>query len=272
VSISKSQAISALRRSEGSLNQAAELIVKEEADALEQEERRYMQHKLGFCQNNMDYVDLDILPKLRSVLGLRETQVAAGLLRLANNDLEKAIDVYQAEQQNSMKVLQRMSDLDCRQGRRKHSRQNEGDGITVDQVALATLESMGVDESNAKKALAASENNVDIALLWLTRKDDDESHVVNDDETLDVAKEDDEITESQQAKEEVASNASSHDESGMDQQDNHTQSVQEQESEEAEELLRQELGVVLQERDLEKEYLGSTLDEEWGFLVKFRKN
>lgn len=58
----------------------------------------------------------------------------------------------------------------------------------------------------------------------------------------------------------------------MDQQDNHTQSVQEQESEEAEELLRQELGAVLQERDLEKEYLGSTLDEEWGFLVKFRKN
>jgi hypothetical protein len=72
--------------------------------------------------------------------------------------LEKVIDIYQAEQQNSMKVLQRMSDLDCRHGR------NEGIGIMVEQVALATLESMGVDESNAKKALAASQNNVDITL------------------------------------------------------------------------------------------------------------
>jgi hypothetical protein len=270
VGISESQAISALRRSEGNLNQAAELIIKDKADALEQEERRNMQRKLGLCQNNMDYVDLDILPKLRSVLGLRETKVAAGLLRLADNDLGKAIDIYQNERQNNMKVLQRMSDLDCRQGRTKHSRENHGDAIMVDQVALATLESMGVDESNAKKALAASQNNVDIALLWLTRKDDDESHVANDDETLDVAEEDDEIMDGEQAKEEAASNPSSRDESRMDQQDNHTQSIQEQESEKAEELLRRELGAVLQERDLEKEYLGSTLDEEWGFLVKFR--
>jgi uncharacterized membrane protein YkoI len=83
------------------------------------------------------------------------------------------------------------------------------------------------NELNAKKALAASQNNVDIALLWLTRKDDDddESHVANDDETLDVAKEDDEIMESKQAKEEAASNASSYDKSRMNQQDNHTQSI-----------------------------------------------
>jgi hypothetical protein len=78
--------------------------------------------------------------------------------------------------------------------------------------------------------------------------------------------------ESKQAKEEDASNASSQDESGMDQQDSHTQSLQEQEIEDAEDLLRHELGAVLHERDLEKEYRGSTLDEEWGFLVKLRAN
>jgi NACalpha-BTF3-like transcription factor len=262
VNISKSKAISALRRSEGNLNQAAELVEKDKTDALEQEERCSMQRELGLVQNNMDHVDLDLLSKLQNVLELREIKVAAGLLRLANNDLEKAIDIYQDEERNTAAVMQRVSDLDCNnQGRRKRSRENQDNGIVVDQVALATLESLGVDESNAKKALAASQNNVEMALLWLTSKDDNETcDAANDDETCNVANEDDEIMDSEEA------DTSSLDERlGANRHDNRNQ-----ESEDAMELLQRELGAVLQEGDLEKEYLGSTLDEEWDFLVKFR--
>jgi hypothetical protein len=261
VGVTESQAISALRRSEGNLNQAAELISRDKADALQQEERRTQQRKLGLCQNTMDYVDLDLLPTLQSILGGLDFQVAAGLLRLANNDLEKALDLYQDMERNTAAVLQRASALDQDQGRRKRSRDDDDDGIAVDEVGLATLVSMGVDESIAKKALGSSQNNVEMALLWLTRKSDDESHASNEDETIN----------SEQADETHASNE---DETinGDEADENWKQSIQEQESEEAKELLERELGEVLQERDLEKEYLGSTLDEEWVFLVQFRAN
>ena len=260
VGVTESQAISALRRSEGKLNEAAELISRDEADALQQEERRTQQRKLGLCQNTMDYVDLDLLPTLQSILGGLDFQVAAGLLRLTNNDLEKAIDQYQVMERNPAAVLQRVSALDQDQGRRKRSRDND-DGIAVDEVGLATLVSMGVDESIAKEALGSSQNNVEMALLWLTRKSDDECRASYKDETIDG----EEADESHASNEDETINSDEADEKWK-------LSIQEQENEEAMELLERELGEVLQERDLEKEYLGSTLDEEWGFLVQFREN
>ena len=59
--------------------------------------------------------------------------------------------------------------------------QGVGDGkwksesIEVDDVALATLVSMNVNEEDTKRALRDSNSNVDASLVWLTIKDDEMS-------------------------------------------------------------------------------------------------
>jgi hypothetical protein len=46
---------------------------------------------------------------------------------------------------------------------------------------------------------------------------------------------------------------------------------QEAKKDEAHDLLKRELREVLQERDMEKEYLGSSLEEEWDFIKKYHE-
>jgi hypothetical protein len=46
--------------------------------------------------------------------------------------------------------------------------------------------------------------------------------------------------------------------------------VEREEVDEAEQLLRKELGEALQDHDLEQVYFGITLDEEWEFINQFR--
>ena len=63
IGISQHLAISALRRTNGNPDQAVELLEKERVNAQSQKEKLREQHKLGLCQNTMDYVDMELVAK-----------------------------------------------------------------------------------------------------------------------------------------------------------------------------------------------------------------
>ena len=190
--IKKSQAISALRRTNGNPDQAIGVLEQDEQNAAREEETRREQRKLGLCQDTMQYVNPDLVAKLQNVLDIpsprsvaslnpqEETNrlVAVGLLRLSNNNLEQAIDIYQDAERNSQALFQKVSQLDdalAKQGLEtpRQGKKRAHESIEVDDVALATLVSMNVNEEDAKHALRASNNNVDASLVWLTSKDDE---------------------------------------------------------------------------------------------------
>ena len=278
--VTKSQAISALRRCSGDPNHAVELLEQDKANAIEQHKKLQEQRELGFCQNTTNYVDIDAVAKLQSVLGISSPhsvaaisqemehlnrQVAVGLMRLANNDLDKAIDIYQDVERNSDAVFQRVSELDrnlANHGLKTPKRSKKRARFVVDKMALAQLVSMGVEEPRAKQALRSSQNDVDASLLWLATRDDKKQHIRND--TLRASNED-EPMESASLSEGSLSDAASFD----DGKSRDALNQEQLEFEEAINLLQRELGEAIQDRDMEKEYLGNTLDEEWGFLEQF---
>jgi len=287
VGISQSQAISALRRTNGNLDQAAELLQQDKASALEQHYKREEQRKLGLCQNTMDYVDIEVVTKLQNVLDISSPrgvaalsqqvedvhhQVAVGLMRLANNNVEKAIDIYQDVERSSEAVLQQVLELDQKlenQGLetpKQNKKRSRPVIIAVDDVALATLVSMGVQEPLAKKALRASENNVDASLVWLTRKDDESAmQEEEEEEEPPAAGEDVDMANAING----LNDESLDDANEGDEEETSHVDQEKLEFEQAMELLQRELGEALQDRDMEKEYLGSSLDEEWEYLEKF---
>ena len=109
VGVSKPVAIAALRQTNGDLNQAAERAASDAAKAAESSKRRHRQNRLGLCANGRDHVDLEVLAQLQTALdlggGVAESAaaagrsshhpVASGLLRLSDNHLDRAIDLYQ---------------------------------------------------------------------------------------------------------------------------------------------------------------------------------
>jgi hypothetical protein len=269
--VTRFQAISALRRTNGDTNLAASLMETEKADVELQNLRRAQQTMLGLCENTVDHVDLDLVVNLGEMLGFTSWQphhgtqdmdpdfvVVAGLLRLSNNNLEKAIDIFQTAERSPQVVLGLVSDLDetlAGQGFAKARRRRNKSEENVDEVALATLLSMGIDESLAKKALQNSQNNAESALMWVTGPGQLEECL---EENLDAAGSDSAIDSNSEASGESEGSRSKR------------AKVEKKEIEEAEQMLKVELGDALQERDLEQEYIGSTLDEEWEFIIRFR--
>lgn len=260
--ITQFQAISALRRTNGNPDQAIGILEQDEQNAFREEETRREQRKLGLCQDTMQYVNPDLISKLQNVLDIpspqnvaslnpqEEDMTVVGLLRLCNNNLEEAIDLYQDVERNSQAVLEKVSQLDdalAKQGLetpRKGTKRTH-DSIAVDDVALATLVSMHVNEEDAKRALQASNNNVDASLVWLTRKDDEST--------------------AQDAR------GTSNDNPDEDAHESNAAILKQKQLEldEAMNLLTRELGAALSYCDIEQQYLGSSLDEEWEYLVKF---
>jgi uncharacterized UBP type Zn finger protein len=154
---------------------------------------------------------------------------------------------------------------------------DEASSLPVDEMALVTLVSMGVDHSKAKKALQKSGNDVEKAMMWLSTDEQEEaatagsakndsadptSGSVEESETKDV-----DNSESSEAKEgpedaPMAENGSNSEAAAKRLRDMEW---------EAQELLHRELDDILEERDLEKEYLGKDLNEEWRLVQKYRR-
>jgi len=320
VGITSQEAVVALRSAGGNRDRAdnwiREDILKKEQAAVE----RNKQRQYGFCANGKDYVDLNVVRELETVLDLptateddAETSedIASGLARLSNNNLERAIDMYQECFRNPATVLQRVTELDSNQGviarrhrnrkRRHHDRSENDDKPGVDDIALATLMSMGVAERDAKRSLSSNDNQVEQALLWLSVESNANApgtdvsigdrqeqgpqaavagQVPNNDFSslppIGVSHD----TETVPSPAEVPAVGSNSNESGVDGSAGAARRVTESRQElierEAVELLERVLGDVLQNQHGEygndkDSLLGSTLDDEWNYIQRYRR-
>lgn len=170
VQVTPFRAVSGLRRTNGNIDRAAQLVEEDSIDQLQAEKRRQKQNILGLCENGRDYVDLELLSKMRMILEEKDDSLVASLLRLANNDFDQASELYHSVGQDRNDVIERAADLDKQQGVSPViSRKRQRDAhVRVDEMSLAALVSMGVNSSLAEEALKKNNNHVDLALQWLT--------------------------------------------------------------------------------------------------------
>jgi len=212
--------------------------------------------------------------------------VASGLLRLTDNHLDRAIDLYQEVHRDHAAILLRAAELDQRQGvspeiSRKRTR-GSGD-FEIDEMALGALASMGVaNVARAREALRRHNNDVERALLWLTAATTTTTSSGREDSAASAAPGPDRAAAAVVSPQTVGGTprATHHDlaedDTALDEDDDDDMDVDDDAAaasseEEAIELLERVLGEVLQEQEgSSDENLGNSLDEEWSYIEKYR--
>ena len=264
--VSKNQAISALRRTNGDINRAAELASTDKENFHQSERRRKTQTILGRCVNGKDFVDLEKSSQLQTALSLEGRQlVASGLLRLSNNQLDRAMDIYQETNRDHFLILRRVAELDQQQGVSPMilSKRGRIDDLEVDEVAVMQLVSMGITSTSAKQALRQNRNNVERALVWLTTRSTDatppSSHPPPAAMFPETMAHPPQGNDGMGADNEVEGAGFSGGEGVTG-------------DEQALNLLQRVLGEVLSNQNQgNDENLGDSLDEEWSYIVAYRK-
>jgi hypothetical protein len=177
----RSIVIAALRQKNGNPDEAGGHIAAGREEERLVAKKRMMQRRVGKCSNGSDWVNLDLVSTLAGLLGFNlehadhddssdseidtdgrdqesfSTSIVTGLLRLTNNDIEESLQLY--NKIGAEKVFQRVEELDKLHGRRKRSRKDRMKNSTkqrVQDVNVAILESMGVEDSKAREALRAT--------------------------------------------------------------------------------------------------------------------
>ena len=269
----------ALRRSNGDPDAAGNFITTDRDEERQAAKKRRRQHKFGKCANGADYVNMDLVPTLSNLLGFDNGDsiitiqpaelptsllIVIGLLRLSNNVLDQALELYKSI--GADQVLERIASLDEASGSRKRQSKStkQTTGHQVKDVDLTVLISMGVNEDKGREALAAT-GNVESALLWLSRDDTEKNDVGTGTDTSS------EPNDGKIGENEIVPNNSESDNS-MDSTTSGQEGSQHNEIDDAYELLERELGNALStdsKQLLEKEWLGSTLSAEWELLQKY---
>lgn len=193
---------------------------------------------------NVDTSDLDSKDGDRKVsMGV---SITVGLLRLTNNNIEESIKLY--GQIGADKVIQQTDELDRTLGRKRKKGNDQSDAKRheVNEMDLVTLMSMGVNESQARDALSAT-GNTDAAIVWLSTLDA---------KALDANNED-------AAKKRTSSSSNSEDSESQPQEKSSDVMA------DALELLQNELGAALSSKNLEKEWLGVDLEDEWKMIEQY---
>lgn len=183
-----------------------------------------------------------------------------------------------------------MAELDASQGvPRKRSR------IAVDEIALASLESMGVDDATARRALEMNGNNVERAVLWITNRNDtvataDSSASSTASTPYQGTEENNEPKEKDKGVQDNADDTVADPADGNAPGDRHdaalvgpspipvapafdAERARMQAEREAVSFLRRVLGQVLEQQQHQGEdgFLGNSLEDEWGYLQQFRQ-
>mmetsp|Transcript_44387 Transcript_44387/g.93213 ORF Transcript_44387/g.93213 Transcript_44387/m.93213 type:complete len:792 (-) Transcript_44387:232-2607(-) len=277
-------AIAALRRSNGDPDAAGNFIAADRTEQKQAAKKRRRQHKFGKCENGNDFVDLDLVPCLSNLLGYNDvainlddpnesddhrdfgddastsTMIVIGLLRLSNNNINHALDIFNSAT-GAQEVLEQIARLDEASGRRKRksNRGNERQQpieYEVKDVDLAMLASMGVEEARCRAALKAT-GNVESAILWLSEDD---------------SKANEAITVSNDCPQGNTGDSVAHDQDEDDGDDDSISESGKTEIDDAYEILERELGNALgadSKQLLEKEWLGVDLQDEWDLIEKY---
>jgi len=279
--VSRPTAISALRRANGDADAAGGLIAQDQVEEKQASKKRRRQRRLGKCKNNTDYVNIDLIPTLASMMGLvvnvddisrdeeeqsTGLQIVVGLLRLSNNSGDESLELY--NRLGADQVLQQVEALDASSGRKKKQRSSKTHQTKsehkVQDMDLSVLLSMGIDEARGKAALKAT-GNVDSALLWLSRDDTngqdgskEGSTLVNDN--------------SGNGKEGGMSDESMDNAESFDSEEERRDTTTSEEVDNAFALLEEEIGNALgsgSKEVLESEWLGADLIKEMTMIQKY---
>mmetsp|Transcript_3571 Transcript_3571/g.6522 ORF Transcript_3571/g.6522 Transcript_3571/m.6522 type:complete len:788 (+) Transcript_3571:149-2512(+) len=291
--VEPSTAIAALRRSNGDPDAAGNFIAMGRDEERQAAKKRRRQHKMGRCSNGVDFVNLDLVPTLSSLLGYGDamgnlgntdedddgkafgddlstsTMIVIGLLRLSNNIIDQSLELYNSI--GAQKVLEQIARLDEASSRRKrrstkNTERKKPTEYEVRDVDLIMLVSMGLEEARGRDALQAA-GNVESALLWLSREDD------GHDDTKTDSKTSEEVTSDKDGHLEGKANDSTvRDHSESDDGDDSTSDSGDNGTDDAHELLERELGNALgadSRQLLEKEWLGVDMQDEWDLIQKY---
>eukprot|EP00580_Thalassiosira_gravida_P013168 CAMPEP_0201680704 /NCGR_PEP_ID=MMETSP0494-20130426/50735_1 /ASSEMBLY_ACC=CAM_ASM_000839 /TAXON_ID=420259 /ORGANISM="Thalassiosira gravida, Strain GMp14c1" /LENGTH=832 /DNA_ID=CAMNT_0048164431 /DNA_START=144 /DNA_END=2642 /DNA_ORIENTATION=+ len=279
--VEPSAAIAALRRTNGDPDAAGNCIAMERDEEGGAARKRRRQQRAGRCANGVDFVDLELVVALSGMLGYGNgsvggdgiigddvgdddddeesfnrtistgTMIVIGLLRLSDNSIEKSLELYNSV--GADQVMERVARLDEASGRRKRRSTNTKKPAKHDvrDVDLAMLVSMGVEEARCRDALKAT-GDVESALLWLSKDDNDHDSSTNDEK------------ESKNSSDEAAEDLVGRGINAFETADH--------EVDDAHELLERELGNVLgadSKQLLEKEWLGVDMQDEWNLIQKY---
>lgn len=147
------QATAALRRAEGIPDRAASEWLTATQERRAAGKRRAQQLKLGQTADG-SFVNLEVLAQLTDMGFARRLAIAA--LKQCNNKLDDALSALTSKSAEAL--LGKTNETD-RKSRRK---------APVDEVALATLLSMGFDRKAAELALRSCGNDVERAIMHAT--------------------------------------------------------------------------------------------------------
>jgi len=261
--VNPATAISALRRGNGELDRAADIIAADNKEEREATLKRRRQHRVGMCANG-DYCNIDLASSLAALIGFDDVnlecllhkddededelstsaQLVIGLLRLSNNDINAALELF--NDIGAEAVIMRANMLGGEKPKAKKPRVDKKKQVR--DVDLVSLVSMGVDSAQARRALEAT-GDVDAAILWISADDGEPDEDKPDD---DSCSDDEQQPPSSSIGDAMRAGWS--------------------ESHDAQRLLETELGEALgsdSKQLLEKEWLGLSLDEEWDMIQKY---
>ena len=281
--VSKPTAISALRRANGDADAAGGLIAQDQVEEKQASKKRRRQRRLGKCKNNTDYVNIDLIPTIASMLELvvnvddiskdeeeqsTGMQIVVGLLRLSNNSGDESLELY--NRLGADQVLQQVEALDASSGRKKKQRSSKTQKKSeheVQDMDLSVLLSMG--ETRGRAALKAT-GNVDSALLWLSR--DDANGQDDSKEASTANKGDDENDNSGNGEEGGMSDERMDNAESFDSEEERRDTKSSEEVDNAFALLEEEIGNALgsgSKELLESEWLGADLTKEMIMIQKY---
>lgn len=244
------QATATLRKAEGHPDIAQNFWLDAQRQRREQKRSRHEQSKLGQTVDG-SFIDLEKRKTLTDLYGVTH-DLAVASLRQTNNDMNAALDWIQKNGNNNSN----------NQG--TNTENTETVMVDVDEVALVTLVSMGVSQSDAKAALQSCGNDVNEALLLVTSSPHAEEEAPPPDAEEDAPM----ITK---ASENMCAEKEHGTEIGDEERLQMERRRKEEEAtyNEARNLIEAELGSALRRRDLEDEVAGSSLHHEVFILSQF---
>ena len=264
---SPESAVVALRKAAGDVQRAASEILDQVDKASQAKQDRAKQRALGLTANHEGYVDLRLISTAQDFLAV-DHDVAVALLRLSNNNMDLAVEAWQDADRQREPILQRARAISRpKQRKRKEPGEHNFDKNAVDEMALVTLLSTGIDRELAEAALRSAAGKagdpVEAAIAWLNGVPDNSAAVTGEGGE-----------EGKGRGKEQMSDASSEDESSNScdtDSEKMVESAQEEGvlHEEAYALLQRELGGALQKSDLAEQHLGLTLHEESAMIDKY---